>query len=266
MIPRRNNMTTSSTVATSFDTFNSVRVHSIVLEDIWRKAYGDEYAADVRPNAFYPQSVLDHIVTASEDDIAWQKLLDIGCGHGTTGLYLAQHMKMQLLGIDISPVSIELAKQNASNRKANAQFWVADASSTELQDQACAVVTCFDVLLYMPNQVAVVKEIHRILKPGGLFAFTTWEQNGYSKRLGTQQIGDYRSLLEGAGFEVQRYDVVEGAREQQNRVFEGIVGRQDELSEDIGEGPTSMYVKMASGANEESSKREYIFVIARRRN
>lgn len=264
-------MSASSTIADAFDTFNRLRLQSRVLEDVWRQAYGQEYAAEARPDGFYPLSVLEAIIAAASERHASgtgeKALLDIGCGHGMTGLFLAQRLKWKLLGIDISPASIALAQKNASGSEvAASRFWVADASSTELEPNACALVTCLDVLLYFPDKLAVLKEIHRILEPKGLFAFTTWEQHGYNPRLGAQQVDDYRPLLKEAGFDILRYEPVEGAGELQRRCFEGLIAGENALREELGDGPASMFVKMAKSAKDESGGRRYVFGIALRKD
>jgi len=260
-------------IANAFDVFNHARLSSPILEDIWRQAYGQDYAADARPDGFYPLSVLERITTAGEQFSTWssgsvKSLLDIGCGHGMTGLYLAQSLEMKLFGIDVSSASIELAQQNAVERymEVDAQFWVADARSIpELKDSSCVVVMCLDVLLYLPDKRDVFAEMHRILEPGGLFAFTTWEQAGFSERLGAQQVRDYRPLLEEAGFEIVTYDTVLNAKEQQDRVFEGLIGREDALKQEVGRETASMFVNMARSGRLESQGRRYVFGIARRK-
>lgn len=144
-----------------------------------------------------------------------------------------------------------------------AHFWVADASSTALEGGTCAVVTCLDVLLYIPDKAAFLKEMHRILEPGGLFVFTTWEQLGYSERLRAQQFNDYRPLLDQAGFDIQHYGEVAGFREQQSRVLDGLISHQDEISVDVGEEPATMFAGMAQSARKELDGRKYVFGIAR---
>lgn len=72
----------------------------------------------------------------------------------------------------------------ARGRNVDAQFWVADAFSTGLNDVVYAIVTCLDVLLYLPDKLAVLKEVHRILELEGLFTFNGWERHRYSQRFG----------------------------------------------------------------------------------
>lgn len=250
-------------MADRFDIFHTARTESEVLEDIWQKGFDQDYAADAKPNGFYPSSVLDRIIAVGSNT-SGRTLFDVGCGYGWTGLFLAERMNMKLLGTDASPIGIELAKKEAAKRGITAEFWVADASSSGLEDGACAIVTCLDVLLYLPDKPTFLKEMHRILESGGFFIFTTWEQHGYSERLRAQQIDDYRPLLRHAGFEIQCYEEIDGAREQQSRIFDGLLSREAEVGSEVGDLPATMFAGMAKSARQEASGRKYVFGIARR--
>lgn len=257
-------------LAAAFDTFNRVRLQSPLLERIWREGFGDEYAEESRPDAFYPQSALEHIIEALGPRRTGQALLDVGCGHGLTGFYLARRLGMRLMGIDISPVSIQLARQNIDhaaselNFRMNPEFWIADASDIGLPDGACGGVVCLDVMLYFPDKSATIREVARVLAPGGIFAFTTWEQSGFNPRLGAQQVQDFRPLLQQAGFSIVHYDLVDRSVELQTRVMQGLIANEDALRNEVGEQAASMLASMARSALRESSGRRYVLGIAQR--
>jgi ubiquinone/menaquinone biosynthesis C-methylase UbiE len=255
----------TSKLAQAFDTFNKQRIHSTVIEEIWSVGFGKEYASEARPDAFYTQSVLDRIASAVGSRTLKGSLLDIGCGHGLPGIYLAKRLKAdRLIGIDISSASIELARKHALSDKVQADFRVGDGASTGLADESVATAICLDVILYMQDKVATIKEVYRVLEPTGLFAFTTWEQQGYNARLGAEQSDDYRSLLEDAGFVVQEYGVVDESNKLQCQVFNEILAREDDLLAEIGYKPALMLVDMAKSALEESTRRRYILAIAQK--
>jgi hypothetical protein len=62
-----------------------------------------------------------------------------------------------------------------------------------------------DVLIFVPDKTSAAREFARILRTGGRLGFTTWEQPGYSARLGAEQLADHRPLLEQAGFTIEAY-------------------------------------------------------------
>jgi ubiquinone/menaquinone biosynthesis C-methylase UbiE len=241
-------------------------MQSPALEQIWKTGFGDTYPEEAKPNGFYPQSVLDQIISTFGESAKSQILLDVGTGHGGTGVYLAKKLGMRLHGIDLSPEGIELAKKAAEAAGLrDAEFWVADATSIDLNGGSCAAAAVsFDVLLFIPDKVAALKEIARVLKVGGLFAFTTWAQDGFNPRLKSEQVGDYRPLLWEAGFECLVYERLENAEASQKRTFDGLIAQESVLRDEIGEQATSMLVNMARAGLKESAERIYVFGIARR--
>lgn len=256
--------------ANAFDTFTRTRLVSTILERIWEQAYGIDYAKEARPNAFYPQSVLDAIVNAAAQDVRGKRLVEIGCGHGLAGRYLSERLRAaHHCGIDMSPGSIErartLARDQSTAQQVESTFWVADAASTGLAVESCAAVVCLDVLLYLTNKAAAMDEIYRVLSPGGLFVFTTWEQEGgINARLGAEQVKDYRPLLTEAGLDVLKYDEVDGWRNMQSQVSRGIIEAYEELKRELGQKTADMWVNMANGGEKEIESRKYVFGIARR--
>jgi ubiquinone/menaquinone biosynthesis C-methylase UbiE len=253
------------TLAAAFDIFNRVRVQSLTLENIWKAGFGDQYAKDAKPNAFYTQAVLDQIVTALHSLESDGILLDVGTGHGGPGIYIARKLSMKLLGIDISPIGVEMA-QNAARASGftDAEFKIADAASTGLTDGSCAAAVCLDVMIYFPDKASALEEIVRVLKPGGMFAFTTWEQTGFNSRLGAKQVGDHRPLLRAAGFEVLVYNKMADAERAQLRMFQELIGHEKALREELGDETASMLVNMARSGQRESEGRTYVLGIARR--
>ncbi len=101
-------------------------------------------------------------------------VLDIGCGAGilTNALSEAGH---QVCGIDLSPSSLEIAKKYDATKKVSYQ--VANAYSLPYPDQSFDVVSAMDVLEHVEDPKRLVSEASRVLKPGGLFFFHTFNRN-----------------------------------------------------------------------------------------
>ncbi|GAM87601.1 hypothetical protein ANO11243_056280 [Dothideomycetidae sp. 11243] len=264
-------MTTSNPVADAFDTFNIARLQSPTLERIWRTAYGQQYGAEARPNAFYTQAVLDEIVSKVAlciDNSSSAPLLDVGCGHGLVGRYIAGLLGCSLVGVDISPKSIDLARrlsQEKPSESREVQFFVGNAaSSIELSGGSCQAVVCLDVLLYFPDKLAALREMARVLKPGGLFAFTSWEAQGFNERIGAQQIEDYRPLIKEAGMEIQTYEALAQASEMQLAFFNEAPRHIAQLEEEMGIDPATNFLNMVAAASREAPNRRYVLGVARR--
>ena len=93
-------------------------------------------------------------------------LLDVGCAYG---LFLAQAKRtgFAVWGVDISEHAIEQARQYT-----NATLAVVDVASDPLpfEDNFLDVVTALDVLEHLENYHHALREIARVLRPGGLLA------------------------------------------------------------------------------------------------
>ncbi|MDP6454714.1 MAG: methyltransferase domain-containing protein [SAR202 cluster bacterium] len=97
-------------------------------------------------------------------------LLDCGCGPGTITLGLAQVVApAQATGIDIEPGMIEQAKAFAAERGVeNVEFQQADILNLPFADNSFDVVLTSAVLEHLNDPESAVKELHRVVKKGGL--------------------------------------------------------------------------------------------------
>jgi len=103
------------------------------------------------------------------------RVLDVGCGEGRPSLYLS-HRLPEVVGIDISPANIALARETARLAGLNrVTFEVGDIENLRFADASFDGV-CFggNVLTYQFDVPRMLGEIHRVLRPGGPFAFEQW--------------------------------------------------------------------------------------------
>lgn len=103
------------------------------------------------------------------------RVLDLGCGCGRTTRHI-KDMSFDVLGVDIAPLLIEQAKVLHPDIK----FQVGDATSLQYLDTSFdSVVFSFNGLDYLyplENRVQALREIKRVLKPGGVFIYSSHEQ------------------------------------------------------------------------------------------
>ena len=95
-----------------------------------------------------------------------EKVLDVGCGLGTDTSRFASH-GADITGIDISSRAIELAKRNFEWRGLTGTFDVMDGERMTFPDDVFDFVYCHTVLHFTQSPQRMIKEIHRVLKPGG---------------------------------------------------------------------------------------------------
>lgn len=104
----------------------------------------------------------------------WQglKTLDVGCGGGFSCEFMAERGAI-VSGIDQSEKCVQAAKNHASISGFEIDYRQGLAENMPYDDNTFDVVICVDVLEHVADYKQVVSEVHRILKPGGLFFFDT---------------------------------------------------------------------------------------------
>ncbi len=97
--------------------------------------------------------------------------LDVGCGAGVLQSWLRRIGCDRYVGIDLSKVAIELARQQADG---TTDFAVADAGSF-VPPQDFDAIIFNEMLYYLPDPVAVVQRFARYLTANGAFIVSLWE-------------------------------------------------------------------------------------------
>jgi SAM-dependent methyltransferase len=145
---------------------------------LYAEAFGEEYPADVDPSSSCTCSVLGEMVKRLR--LRPNGLLvDLGCGRGGTGLWLARAFSARLIGLDISAKAVELAAERipeffpaAAPGDERIRFQVGTFEDTGLPDACADGAVSMDVLPFTPDHVAALREVRRILKPGARAVFT----------------------------------------------------------------------------------------------
>jgi SAM-dependent methyltransferase len=104
-----------------------------------------------------------------------ERVLDIGCGAGSSSLALTTHVGVegQVLGVDISEPLIDRARALAS-QDTPALFQVADASSAELPEGAFDILFSRFGVMFFDDPAGAFAHMRRALRPGGRVAFVCW--------------------------------------------------------------------------------------------
>ncbi|QKT05639.1 class I SAM-dependent methyltransferase [Mycoplasma sp. OR1901] len=109
------------------------------------------------------------------------KLLDVGCGTGRTTFALVEKGYNDIIGVDISKNMIDTAKYLSENYETKPIFEVADASNLRYEDNTFHyALFSFNGWPGIPNESSRIKslnEIYRVLKPEGIFIFSTILRN-----------------------------------------------------------------------------------------
>ena len=106
------------------------------------------------------------------------KVLDLGCGDGTTALPEAR-LGADVLGVDIASNLVEAGNARAREQGlANCKFQEGDASNLhELADHSFDLVLSFFGAMFAPKPFDVAKEMMRVTRPGGRIVMGNWIPN-----------------------------------------------------------------------------------------
>ena len=101
------------------------------------------------------------------------RVLDVGCGTGVVALTAARHGALAS-GSDLTPELIDQAIENARIAQLNIDFQVADVEELPYQDNSFDFVLSQFGHMFSPRPAESTREMLRVLKPGGVIAFSTW--------------------------------------------------------------------------------------------
>jgi SAM-dependent methyltransferase len=132
------------------------------------------------------------------------RLLDFGCGTGTMAGHLARFGSVQAVDADADAVAF-------SRRRGLAEARHLTGSRLPFDDRWFDVVTTFDVLEHIEDDLAALVELRRVLRPGGTllcgvpaFPFLWGAQDEISHHYRRYVRPELRARLEDAGFKVLR--------------------------------------------------------------
>lgn len=104
------------------------------------------------------------------------RLLEVGCGMGTDLLQFARgHAKVT--GVDLTPRSIEITRKHFVAYGECGDFAVSDGERLPFTNDSFDVVYSNGVLHHTPDTAGAVREIHRVLRPGGQARVMLYHRN-----------------------------------------------------------------------------------------
>jgi ubiquinone/menaquinone biosynthesis C-methylase UbiE len=106
------------------------------------------------------------------DPLENKEVVEIGCGNGVQSIYICQTFNpARITGIDLNEANIKIAESEKERVKADrVSFVVDDAQQLKhIPSDSVDVVLNIESAFHYPDKTAFLKEIHRVLKPGGQF-------------------------------------------------------------------------------------------------
>jgi ubiquinone/menaquinone biosynthesis C-methylase UbiE len=110
-------------------------------------------------------------------DKKYHKVLDAGCGIGFWLQQFGERDFTGVTGIDLSRNSLNLAKQRNKFEKLNNNLIESDLETLPFKDKIFDHVNCQGVIHHTLNPQTAVKEIYRVLRPGGTASLSLYYKN-----------------------------------------------------------------------------------------
>lgn len=109
------------------------------------------------------------------------RLLDVGCGPGTITLDLAERVSPgPTIGVDRDAGIVAEARTLLDSRQVSGvEFRTADAYALEFEDECFDVVHAHQLLQHLTDPVAALREMRRVLRPGGVLAVRDGDYGGF---------------------------------------------------------------------------------------
>ena len=226
-------------VTDGYDAVYAAWHSSPTFHAIWaRHTVDDRYPAGFEHISFVTFDEL--VVITAALDRGPQNLLDIACGAGGPGLWVAGQLDARLVGVDLSRVGLRVAAWRAAESAADrASFAAADVTALPLASGCGGSAMSVDALQYVRDKQRAFAEVYRVLQTGGRLVFTAFELEPERVAgipvLGDDPVEDYRPVLEGVGFHVERYDETLEWHERLHDAYRAVLAAEAQLLTEMGE-------------------------------
>jgi ubiquinone/menaquinone biosynthesis C-methylase UbiE len=147
-----------------------------------------------------------------------QKVLDLCSGFGSSLRFLVKKFKIQGYGLDVSPYMVDQATQRARSEGLARYITYQQGNVYQIpwQDNTVDVVWGEDAWCYLDSKEDLIKEAVRVVKPGGVIAFSDWMTgpsgmtaeeatriHSFMKFPYTESVKSYEKLLEKYGMRIK---------------------------------------------------------------
>ena len=167
------------------------KLAQVLYHDWEAESYDDKWSISYDKRCVdYARDLFDATVPAEElRDLPYDRALELGCGSGFFLLNLIQAGVARRGSVtDLSPGMVKVATRNGENLGLQIDGRVADAEGIRYDDASFDLVVGHAVLHHIPDVELSLREVVRVLKPGGRFVFAgepTTVGNGYARSLST---------------------------------------------------------------------------------
>ena len=104
-------------------------------------------------------------------------VLDVGCGSGASAIPAGKVVgsRGHVIGVDLAERLLAMARAKADAQQLpNIEFRQADMEDLDYPDESFDAVVCVFAIFFLPDMVKQVRQLWRMVRPGGQLAITTW--------------------------------------------------------------------------------------------
>jgi ubiquinone/menaquinone biosynthesis C-methylase UbiE len=108
-----------------------------------------------------------------------KRVLEIGCGNGADGVMFASH-GAHYTGVDLTPEAIDATRRHFAAEGLDGQFRLENAQGLSFADDSFDIVYSYGVLHHTPAPRQAVREVYRVLKPGGVALVMLYHRHSFN--------------------------------------------------------------------------------------
>ncbi len=156
----------------------SIELHDreTAFHDRWARSVDPE-SVNVRAAFEAPTAIENQYILSRMKQLDGRRVLDIGAGLGESSVYFALN-GFEVTCTDLSPEMVALAERIAWHHDVRIDGIVCPAESIDAADESFDFVYAANVLHHVQDRAAMLREVHRVLTPGGWFF--SWDPLAYN--------------------------------------------------------------------------------------
>ncbi|OEJ56704.1 methyltransferase [Streptomyces agglomeratus] len=233
---------TPAHASAQYDAFHAARARTDLVSRLYEEAMGEDYPVEIAASSSADWPLLG-LMAARLRMRPGQLLVDAGCGTGGIGLWLARALAVRLDGFDLSPVAVAQATARRTHflgtgtGAERAAFHVAGLEDSRLPDSSAHGIVCVDALGRAADRGAALRELGRVLVPGGRLVLTR------ALRRGAQPA--WHGQVREAGMTQEHVDERPREPAMWERLYRLWIARADDLRRELGQAQAQRMLREA---------------------
>lgn len=139
----------------------------------------NEWTGERMETFVFGQTTVEHLhrYALASEYVNSKKVLDIACGEGYGSNLLAQNAA-SVIGVDIDEAAV--TKAASKYKRSNIQFKTGNILAIPCDDKSIDIIVCFETIEHTEDHQKLIREIKRVLAPGGLLIISTPDKKIYT--------------------------------------------------------------------------------------